>query len=120
MLAVYRYIQKGSILLMMTPFLTYYSDSDPILILDLGFWIPYFETQAMQKFVYTDFLYLFVLGGLLCFNVRDSRMDDFQGKMSELENAGIWRNVCRTTVPYFDRDDMPNDTMAFVYKVLMK
>ena len=47
-------------------------------------------------------------------------MDDFSGKILELENAGIWENVCKRTVPYFDRDELPRETSAFVYKILAK
>ncbi|XP_020620875.1 uncharacterized protein LOC110058565 [Orbicella faveolata] len=58
--------------------------------------------------------------GLLCFNIRDSRADDFKGKILELENVGIWENACKKMVPYFDRDELPSETSAFVYKILMK
>jgi len=38
--------------------------------------------------------------------------------MLELEKAGRWENVSKTAVPYFDKDDLPRETSAFVYKVL--
>ena len=36
----------------------------------------------------------------------------------ELESAGNWKMVKERKVPYYDRDDMPTQSTAFVYKVL--
>jgi len=68
----------------------------------------------------TEMVRIVNTGGLLCFNIRDNRVDDFRGKILELENAGIWENVCERKVPHFDRDELPRETSAFVYKILMK
>ena len=65
-------------------------------------------------------LFFSSVGGLLCFNIRDSRVGDYKGKVLELENAGRREKKKKKTVPYFDRDDLPRETSAFVYKILMK
>ena len=36
----------------------------------------------------------------------------------ELEAAGHWKLVKERKVPYYERDDLPTECTAFVYKVL--
>ena len=61
---------------------------------------------------------LSLAGGLLSFNIRFGDLDDYQAKMSELEKAGRWEKVSEKRVPHYDRDDMPRESLMFVYKVL--
>ena len=72
-------------------------------------------SQVSQKIL--DFFFI-VLGGLLCFNLRCGELDDYHVTMSELEKAGRWELVSKKVVPFFESDDMPKETLAFVYKVL--
>lgn len=58
------------------------------------------------------------IGGLICFNIRDGQLVDYQEKISELETSGKWENVSKTVIPFFKSDGMPKETMVFVYKVL--
>ena len=62
-------------------------------------------------------LLLFV-GGLVCFSLRHNELDDYQPKMLELEKEGRWENLCKKTMPYFERDNMPKECLAFVFRVL--
>ena len=66
------------------------------------------------------FLLIHFADGLLCFNIRINELDDYQGVMSDLEKTGKWSLFSKKTVPYFAADDMPKETLAFVYKVLKK
>ena len=57
-------------------------------------------------------------GGLICFNIRDGKLVDYQGTISELETSGKWEKVSKTVIPFFESDGMPKETMVFTYKVL--
>ena len=37
--------------------------------------------------------------------------------MVELEKAGMWENVCKTTITYFKNEDLPKEALGFVFKV---
>lgn len=56
--------------------------------------------------------------GLLCFNIRDSELDDYQGKMLELEKEGRWENVSKKTMPLYASDGMPKEVFGYIYRVL--
>ena len=43
---------------------------------------------------------------------------DYQGKISELESSSKWEVVSKTIIPFFATDDMPKDTIVFLYRVL--
>lgn len=61
---------------------------------------------------------MYISGGLICFNIRDGQLVDYQDKISELETSGKWEKVSKTVIPFFKSDGMPKETMVFVYKVL--
>ena len=52
--------------------------------------------------------------------LRPNEVDDYQPKMTELEKAGVWENLCKKEIPYWSREDMQNHGPGFVYKVLKK
>ena len=62
--------------------------------------------------------YSIITGGLVCCGVRDDDLKAYHGKMVELEKTGHWKLVKQRKVPYYDREDMPTESTAFVYKVL--
>ncbi|KAM7451521.1 Methyltransferase domain [Porites harrisoni] len=57
-------------------------------------------------------------GGLVCFSLRYNEVDDYQPKMTELEEAGIWEKLSGKKIPYYNREDMPSYGFGFVYKIL--
>ncbi|CAH3144796.1 unnamed protein product [Porites lobata] len=59
-------------------------------------------------------------GGLVCFSLRYNEVDDYQPKMTELEEAGIWEKLSSKKISYFESKDLPSDAFGFVYKVLKK
>ena len=69
------------------------------------------------RYVELSSLFLWFVGGLLCFSLRCNELNDYQPKMLELEKEGRWEKLCRETVPYFERDDLPREGLAFVYRV---
>ena len=61
---------------------------------------------------------IFFAGGLLCFNIRVNELEDYQAKMLELEGEGKWEKISQKTIPLYATDDMPKETLAFLYRVL--
>lgn len=74
--------------------------------------------SCTEVFFQSCLLHNYIADGLLCFNVRVNELDDYQGMMLNLEKAGKWSLFSKKTLPYFAADDMPKETLAFVYKVL--
>ena len=66
------------------------------------------------------FSILSFIGGLVCFSLRYNEVDDYQPKMTELEEAGIWEKLSSKKISYFESKDLPSDAFGFVYKVLKK
>ena len=56
-------------------------------------------------------------GGFLCFNIRCNELEDYEPKMVELEKAGMWENISKTTITYFKNEDLPKEALGFVFKV---
>lgn len=63
-------------------------------------------------------VFFYFADGVLCFNIRVTEIDDYQEKMLELEKADRWSLLSKKKLPYFKADDMPKETLAFVYKVV--
>ena len=83
---------------------------------------PVVATKQNEKVAFhrrvTEFSFLPFLGGLVCFSLRYNELDDYQPKMLDLEKEGRWEKICSKTIPYFERDDLPREGLAFMYKVL--
>ncbi|CAH3163170.1 unnamed protein product [Pocillopora meandrina] len=56
--------------------------------------------------------------GLLCFNIWEGQLGDYQEMMRQLEKDGKWICLSRETLPLFTAVDMPKECLGFVYKVL--
>ena len=70
-------------------------------------------------FNYFDRLcFLYVAGGLFCFAMRDLDVKEFEEKMLELEKAGKWETFSREKISYSEKDDLPKEIDAFIFKVL--
>lgn len=60
----------------------------------------------------------FLAGGLLCFDIYDQHLDEWQNKLLDFENDRIWENITKAKVPLFGADNFPAETNAFVFKLL--
>ena len=55
----------------------------------------------------------------MCFNIRNSDLKElYEGKLQELEETGKCQLVSKEKMPYFENDDLPKETNAFIYKVM--
>lgn len=60
----------------------------------------------------------FFPAGLICFDIRDTELGDYQGMMLEVEKDGRWIKVSEKKIPLYENDDLPKDILGFVYRVL--
>ena len=60
----------------------------------------------------------FFAAGLICFDIRDTELGDYQGMMLELEKDGRWIKVSEKKIPLYENDDLPKDILGFLYRVL--
>ena len=74
----------------------------------------------LQVVFFNWFSILSFIGGLVCFSLRYNEVDDYQPKMTELEEAVIWEKLSSKKISYFESKDLPSDAFGFVYKVLKK
>ena len=51
--------------------------------------------------------------------MRLSGVKDYEEKMLELERAGKWETFSKEKIPYSEKDDLPKEINAFIFKVLM-
>lgn len=58
-----------------------------------------------------------VAGGLFCFPMRDLDLKEYEGKMLELERARKWQPLIKQKLPFFDNEELPRETNAFIFKV---
>ena len=56
-------------------------------------------------------------GGLICFSMRSADREAYEEKMVELENQVRWKLFSEGKVPHYEKEDMPRECSAFVYKV---
>ncbi|CAH3145305.1 unnamed protein product [Porites evermanni] len=57
-------------------------------------------------------------GGIICFNMRDGQLDDYLEKINELERTGRWEMISKNAVSFFETEEMPRETYAFLFRVL--
>jgi len=57
-------------------------------------------------------------GGLLCFDIFDEDIMEWQQKLLEMVNSGILEQVTRERVPLYNVEGRQTETNAFVFKVL--
>ncbi|KAM7434026.1 Methyltransferase domain [Porites harrisoni] len=59
-------------------------------------------------------------GGVICFNIRDNQLVDYQAKIRELEKAARWEMITKNVVSFFESEEMPRETYALLFRVLRK
>ena len=81
--------------------------------------------RMRSSFIVTSFhshlIYLmlfFIAGGLLCFDIFDEDMVEWQQKLLQMVNSGILECVTKEKVPLYNVEGRQTETNAFVFKVL--
>ena len=50
--------------------------------------------------------------------MRDGQLDDYLEKINELERTGRWEMISKNAVSFFETEEMPRETYAFLFRVL--
>ena len=59
-------------------------------------------------------------GGVICFNIRDNKLVDYQAKIRELEKAARWEMITKNVVSFFKSKEMPKETYVLLFRVVRK
>ena len=52
------------------------------------------------------------------FIIRDNQLDAHQAKIRELGKAARWEVITENVVSFFESEEMPRETYAFLFRVL--
>ena len=74
------------------------------------------ETKTWPLWPLISFVF-YIWGDLLCFDIREQCMEEWENKLKEMEMEGIWETYKRKIILPVDDDDKTN---AFVFKLLWK
>ncbi|CAH3029344.1 unnamed protein product [Porites evermanni] len=54
-------------------------------------------------------------GGVICFNIRDNQLVDYQAKIRELEKAARWEVITKNVVSFFESKEIFDKSDAFFF-----
>ena len=66
------------------------------------------------------FILIIFVGGVICFNIRDNQLVDYQAKIRELEKAARWEMITKNVVSFFESREMPKETYVLLFRVVRK
>ena len=55
----------------------------------------------MKINLYNYFILIIFVGGVICFNIRDNQLVDYQAKIRELEKVARWEMITKNVVSFF-------------------
>ena len=71
----------------------------------------------MKINLYNYFILIIFVGGVICFNIRDNQLVDYQAKIRELEKAARWELITKNVVSFFESDEIfdKSDAVFFFF-----
>ena len=60
----------------------------------------------MKINLYNYFILIIFVGGVICFNIRDNQLVDYQAKIRELEKAARWEMITNNVVYFFESEEI--------------
>ena len=60
----------------------------------------------MKINLYNYFILIIFVGGVICFNIRDNQLVDYQAKIRELEKAARWKVITKNVVSFFESEEI--------------
>ena len=71
----------------------------------------------MKINLYNYFILIIFVGGVICFNIRDNQLVDYQAKIRELEKAARWEMITKNVVSFFESDEIfdKSDAVFFFF-----
>ena len=71
----------------------------------------------MKINLYNYFILIIFVGGVICFNIRDNQLVDYQAKIGDLEKAARWEMITKNVVSFFESDEIfdKSDAVFFFF-----
>ena len=69
----------------------------------------------MKINLYNYFILIIFVGGVICFNIRDNQLVDYQAKIRELEKAARWEVITKNVVSFFESEEIFDKSDAFFF-----
>ena len=71
----------------------------------------------MKINLYNYFILIIFVGGVICFNIRDNQLVDYQAKIRELEKAARWEMITKNVVSLFESEEIfdKSDAVFFFF-----
>ena len=60
----------------------------------------------MKINLYNYFILIIFVGGVICLNIRDNQLLDYQAKIGDLEKAARWEMITKNVVSFFESDEI--------------
>ena len=60
----------------------------------------------MKINLYNYFILIIFVGGVICFNIQDNQLVDYQAKIRELEKAARWEMITKNVVSFFESEEI--------------
>ena len=67
----------------------------------------------MKINLYNYFILIIFVGGVICFNIRDNQLVDYQAKIRELEKAARWEMITKNVVSFLKVRKCPEKLTIF-------
>ena len=73
----------------------------------------------MKINLYNYFILIIFVGGVICFNIGDNQLVDYQAKIRELEKAARWEMITKNVVSFFESDEIfdKSDAVFFFFLI---
>ena len=65
-----------------------------------------FSSCSRNEYLFKYFILIISVGGVICFNIRDNQLVDYQAKIRELEKAARWEMITNNVVYFFESEEI--------------
>ena len=76
----------------------------------------------MKIYLYNYFILIIFVGGVICFNIQDNQLVDYQAKIRELEKAARREMITKNVVSFFESEEIfdKSDAVFFFLSSIFK
>ena len=73
----------------------------------------------MKINLYNYFILIIFVGGVICFNIRENQLVDYQAKIRELEKVARWEMITKNVVSFFESEEIfdKSDAVFFLSSI---
>ena len=65
-----------------------------------------FSSCSRNEYLFKYFILIISVGGVICFNIRDNQLVDYQAKIRELEKVARWEMITKNVVSFFESEEI--------------